>query len=360
MIHLYDNIGYNKYCSFAYSIMFRGIRMTITNPLVSVIVPVYNGESYVHYCLDSIIQNSYQNIQLVCIDDGSNDSSLSILKKYADNDDRIIVIHQSNHGVSAARNAGLKLASGDYVAFVDSDDWIHPHYFKILVNLATEYSADIIATSYIRIQNRSSHSLSEINHVHSHLLCPEEMLSQHNIKNYVWGKLYKASLVLETHFLEDLSFGEDSLFNASIICNNPESSICYTDMQLYYYYNRPNSLVHTGSSSDLMTVGKRLLLYGKQIDSEGLKVILLKEATKRILSARYSALVLKEKEQFKKSNSLLKECYRELKYMNNKSFSILEKIIYFVLCQSPQVYRLWRIKNDPTLLIWERENKRKR
>ena len=101
--------------------------------MISVIIPVYNTEVYLPRCLDSIINNDYRNLEIICINDGSTDNSLSVLREYEKEDERIIVIDVPNGGVSNARNIGLDMASGEFIAFVDSDDWVHRQYFSVLV-----------------------------------------------------------------------------------------------------------------------------------------------------------------------------------------------------------------------------------
>ena len=101
---------------------------------ISIIIPVYNVEAYLPSCLDSIINNTFRDLEIICVDDGSPDNCGSILDKYAAEDSRIVVIHQENQGVAVARNNGIREAKGEFVAFIDSDDWIHPQYFQTLLN----------------------------------------------------------------------------------------------------------------------------------------------------------------------------------------------------------------------------------
>lgn len=96
---------------------------------ISVIIPVYNTERYLPRCLDSVLSNTYDNLEVICINDGSTDNSINILDNYKVSDERVVVINQKNSGVSAARNAGINVATGEYIAFIDSDDWVHPQNF---------------------------------------------------------------------------------------------------------------------------------------------------------------------------------------------------------------------------------------
>ena len=111
--------------------------------MISVIIPIYNVEKYLCRCLDSIISQSYKDLEIILVDDGSPDNSPSICDSYARNDNRIKVIHKTNGGLSAARNTGLKYAMGDFISFIDSDDYIEPKMYEILFNLITKFDSDI-------------------------------------------------------------------------------------------------------------------------------------------------------------------------------------------------------------------------
>ena len=126
-------------------------------PLVSVIIPVYNVERYLAQCLDSVINQTYPNLEIICVNDGSRDGSPDILRRYADEDARIQVIDKANGGVSRARNDALDCARGEYIMFVDSDDWVEPDACENAVNAMREYDADIVMWSYVsETENRSS------------------------------------------------------------------------------------------------------------------------------------------------------------------------------------------------------------
>ena len=105
--------------------------------LISVIIPIYNMEQYLERCLDSVLNNTYRNLEIICVDDGSTDSSLEILRRWEEKDPRIVVITKENGGVSSARNAGLDRMAGDYVSFVVSDEFVHPQYFEALLFAVT-------------------------------------------------------------------------------------------------------------------------------------------------------------------------------------------------------------------------------
>ncbi len=201
-------------------------------PKVSIIVPVYNVAPYLRRCMDSIINQTYRNIEIICIDDGSTDESGKILDEYAESDDRINVVHTNNAGVASARNTGLSLASGEYLLFVDGDDWIDTATCQKAVSSISTESADVVMWSYIR--EFSDHSDPKMIFRGQKLfdetacrklqrrmigLSDEELAHPENADalSTVWGKLYRREIIEQNHLrFEDLSrIGtyEDGLFN---------------------------------------------------------------------------------------------------------------------------------------------------
>ena len=134
-------------------------------PKISVIIPVYNTESYLSRCLDSVLSNTYENLEVICVNDGSTDNSINILDNYKFSDERVIVINQKNSGVSAARNAGLNVATGEYIAFIDSDDWVHTQYFEILLFAMSCNDSDVAACQYSQVSEESGDHIRKISFV---------------------------------------------------------------------------------------------------------------------------------------------------------------------------------------------------
>lgn len=137
--------------------------------MISVIIPVYNVESYLKRCLDSVINQSYQDLEIILIDDGSTDNSSKICDEYASNDPRVIVIHKQNAGQAAARNDGINIAKGEYIAFVDSDDWIELDMYELLMQAIIDTKADIVASGLNmvyqnRVLNLNPNSVSRISY----------------------------------------------------------------------------------------------------------------------------------------------------------------------------------------------------
>ena len=196
---------------------------------VSVIVPVYNVEKYLRKCLDSIIQQTYQNLEILIINDGSTDGSDVICREYVEKDTRIAYITKENSGVSDTRNMGLKQASGDYVTFVDSDDWIEKTYVEELYDKITTYNADIAIANYYLFNDSEGlfYFFMGDQDYYERLYTPVQLIdglyeTKFN-KSFAlisaWGKLYKRSLFDELLFPKG-RIGEDGFFNlkAFLLC----------------------------------------------------------------------------------------------------------------------------------------------
>ena len=204
-------------------------------PLISIIVPVYNTEKYLNKCLDSLINQTYKNIEIICINNGSTDNSHSILNQYQELDSRVNVVNTINEGVSIARNVALDIAKGEYIMFVDSDDWINLNTCEIAINTVNEQHADVVMWSYIRefSQKSSPKSIFESDKVFDEQECKklhrrfiglidDELARIENADALcpVWGKLYKSSLIQKNNirFTDIRLIGtyEDGLFNLNI------------------------------------------------------------------------------------------------------------------------------------------------
>lgn len=122
---------------------------------ISIVVPIYNVEKYVKKCIESLIKQTYKNIEIILVDDGSTDNSVGIIDEYANKDPRVVAIHQENKGVSAARNAGLKVARGEYIGFVDPDDYVDCQMYEVMVNKLQTGFADLAVCGYLKVWESS-------------------------------------------------------------------------------------------------------------------------------------------------------------------------------------------------------------
>ena len=324
--------------------------------LISVIIPVYRVEKYLERCLDSVIGNTYQELEVICVNDGSPDGSLKILEKYAAKDQRIIIIDKKNEGVSAARNDGVKAAHGSWISFIDSDDWIHPQFFEILIDLAEKTDADIVIGNHLRAKEFDPPETIDMNQVKYVRADLNMIYRNRNMKSFVWGKLYKADILEGHRFDTQIAYGEDSLFNAEIYCEPKELKIISTDEILYYYNNRENSVVNVIDQEDRARLGENWINMSDQTSNPVMKSICLVEGLKRTLLARYTeSYTEKRKETIRHCNAILKDGCSKL--LRNKNIKAKDKVIYTLFAYVPQAYRRWRIIDDPTMKEWERNQK---
>ena len=169
----------------------------ISGPLISLIVPVYNVKDYLKTCLQSILEQTYKNLEIILVDDGSDDGSSGICDEYARMDQRIKTIHLPHSGVSAARNAGLAAATGELLGFVDSDDWIDHDMYQYLYTLMQEHDADVSACTYLLEQEgRPSKIINNTGklYVFSRKEIIRALVKNDLVKNYLWAKLFKRKL----------------------------------------------------------------------------------------------------------------------------------------------------------------------
>lgn len=203
--------------------------------LISIIVPVYKAEKYLSNCIDSILAQSYQNIQIILIDDGSPDSCPSICDRYAENEERIKVIHQTNQGVSISRNIGINMAKeSSYIGFVDSDDWIEPNMFETLLALIKRYEAQIAMCGYTL--NSDTDILDDDvdgEGVYTNIEALEHIIKAGKFNGFLCNKLFKSSFFDDIKLQEDIFYCEDLL--ASVQCFLKADRVAYT-IQPYYHY----------------------------------------------------------------------------------------------------------------------------
>ncbi len=175
----------------------------IYNPLISVIIPVFNVEKYICKCLDSVLSQTYTNLEIILIDDGSTDNSGKICDEYAKKDDRIKVIHKQDEGVSSARNAALKMCTGEYIGFVDSDDYIEKDMFEYLLGLIVSSKADVARCEIIGKNNLF---------IKTEIIKSSDALERCLPNIYLWNMLFTSSVIENLVFDENVFLGEDVKF----------------------------------------------------------------------------------------------------------------------------------------------------
>ena len=202
--------------------------------LVSIIVPIYNCESYLNKCVNSLINQTYKNLEIILIDDGSKDNSLKLCKEYSSKDERIIVIHKENGGVSTARNMGLDNAHGQYITFVDSDDWLKYDTIEYLLNESMKNNSEIticdcvnVTGEKVKIQEKYKDNFIMENGEGIQAILYRKYCS-------VWGQLFKREVIDNIRFNETLSNNEDTLFLINVY--NRANRI-FQSKEIKYNYN---------------------------------------------------------------------------------------------------------------------------
>ena len=224
---------------------------------ISVIVPIYNVEKYLRRCVDSILNQTYKNLEVILVDDGSPDACPAICDEYAKKDSRIKVIHKQNGGLPDARNAGMAVATGDYYAFVDSDDYIDTSMYEKLLNKIKEGDSDVCLCRFFEEEETTGErklvyekNLTTFDNktIFYYLLQVGKTnnngrIETENIMGCVWRCLYSKKTIIPFH--AELKFGEDLIFSVEFYKQNPK--ICIVDEPLYFYLQRQTSLVHNFS-----------------------------------------------------------------------------------------------------------------
>ena len=214
---------------------------------VSIIVPVYNNEKYVKKCITSLLSQTEIDIEIIIIDDGSTDDSFKVCEELSKIDNRIVLIHQENAGVSSARNKGIQVAKGDYIGFVDSDDWIDKEMYSMLYYKAINESADIVMCDAEIIYmdgRRKEDTFYTINDMDSlsKELAPNTLVE---IAGAVWRAIYRKKLIIENNvlFQENIKFSEDRIFNLQ--CISKMNKLLYIKKGFYKRLVHDSSAVHS-------------------------------------------------------------------------------------------------------------------
>lgn len=222
---------------------------------VSIIVPVYNTEKYIERCIFSILNQTYQDIEVICIDDGSTDNSGRILDSLAKEDARIKVVHKKKEGVTVARNTALQMVTGEFIGFVDSDDYIEKEMYELLVYEMQKSNVDIVTSRYYfdfngsikAAVNKKEVPLEPVT-IATFLPYIYERDTFQGVAGYLWTRLFKRDVIidkegfLKVEFQAEYGGSDDIVFIAEV--NMKSEKILYLDKPLYYYFQREKSIVH--------------------------------------------------------------------------------------------------------------------
>ena len=273
-----DDLGVNvseyKNVIFDFSKFREVISLHMISPVISVIVPVYNVENYLEECLDSICNQTFRNIEIICVNDGSTDGSLNILKEYQNHDSRIKIISQENNGLAVARNTGLKHAKGKYVYFLDSDDYIDLNALEECYNISEENNLDMLIFKIISFWDDTRETFTTPYFEMDFL---KELVGD-NVFNYmdlgkkmydlavtVPGVLFKRDLILNLRFPDNLIFEDNVFFTEAVFRVN---RILFYNKHLYYYRMRKESITNSGSNfSDIIEIRNMIIDLAKKYDN---------------------------------------------------------------------------------------------
>lgn len=238
-------------------------------PLVSIIIPVYNAEKTLTRCLESILRQEYRKIEVILVNDGSQDSSLLICNQFAANDSRVLVFNQQNSGVSESRNTGIARASGKYLQFVDSDDWISDDATKVLVERAETTGSDMVIAHFYRVVNEC---MAVKGNIKTDIVLNKKEFITCMMKEpanfyygVMWNKLYRRDLV-SAHKITcctELNWCEDFLFNLDYI--RYAESFAAINSPIYYYVKTKNSLVNRNKLNGIIRMKLKLFNSYKEL-----------------------------------------------------------------------------------------------
>ncbi len=315
--------------------------------------------AYLPRCLDSILASTYRNLEVICVDDGSTDDSAQILRRYASEDSRFVVISKPNGGVSSARNAGLARMTGEFVSFFDPDDFLHPQFFELLMRAIQAQDADYGICRILPVEEADLPvEMPEIpwDPQKAKAITLREMYRDLRLFVYCTGRVVKTSLVAGAAFQTEYKVGEDTLFTAEVCTQNPQMRIVTLPYDLYYYYQRP------GSAFQARDEMERLKIYACFADRVGKSpendIVYLNQTCRSVINMRYIARYIRP------SPDIVRECGRILRVCRQyvpraSSITFGEKIYILVSIRSMGINRLYRILRDPGMRKWERVERRK-
>lgn len=326
--------------------------------MISVILPIYNVEPYLEKCLTSILTNTYKELEVICVNDGSTDGCLDILHKYQAMDSRIIVISQDNKGLAGARNRGLDAATGEYIAFLDSDDWVHPRYFQSMLNCMNKKNADMVICSSRKFNEGEEFQIDSSIKPHYSRLNAMQFYKGGYTRYMIWGRLLRRRDVEKIRFDPSVRCLIDTLYNLRVIANLKNPKVYKTDAIMHYYLQRPGSLVRSHGNEERIQIAE---WYVKNSDYFNENKInkwgwqLLEQSITMALLCRYQASLHNDRALVDRTNKLLKIMISDMK--QNQDIDFNTKVTLLTMNRFPGIYRLYRKIIDPEFTEIERRVK---
>ena len=307
--------------------------------LISIIVPVYNVENYLKRCLDSIIKQSYSNLEIILINDGSKDNSEKICLEYAKKDNRIKYFKKENGGAASARNLGLKKASGKYIGFVDSDDMIHEDMFKVLYENLVNNNADLSICEVVRFKDIPNYTNENDIVIYDKIEALKVLLEDRKICSYSVNKLCKKNLLKDIKYPEN-KLQEDVGTIYKFIIN--AEKIVYSNSQLYGYYEREESVTKSITSKFIYDYFEMIEKRYNDLQKYNINSYLILNKVNVILGSFINISLNKKILKDKKLNAFMNNKYLELKRINHREIRKINtkkhNILIFLLLINKNVY----------------------
>ena len=310
--------------------------------LISVIVPVYNVESYISKTIESILAQTYKNIEIILVDDGAKDNSGKICDEYAQKDNRIKVIHKENGGVSSARNCGIREMKGEYICFVDGDDWIAPNFIERLFKVINDNGADMSACSFF---NTSSYDVTVMDlEADTEIITDRKfncVFTEDSYAGYSCNKMFRSKIILENNILfdENIHSEEDMLFTIQYL--EKCGKVAYIKERLYYYYNRPGSATTTvrlsSRSVSVLKAREKVIDIVKEVAPD-CEDIVISSYLSHLIKVKY---LLKDNNDFdekfnKEINEKIDKYKKKILFLKN--VSIKSRIKLFLMVYFPNIF----------------------
>ena len=216
------------------------------NPMISVIVPIYNVEKYLARCVDSIVNQTYKNLEIILVDDGSPDRCPRMCDDYAEKDSRIKVVHKKNGGLSDARNEGMAVATGEYISFIDSDDYVSDDFFECLLDVMNKENSDIAECSVVKFyeDNRFDEFSDDLSvKTYDTQDAMSALIAENPFHQHVWNKLYKTELVKDIPYAVG-KLNEDEFWTYRVF--GRANKVARINKTMYYYFQRSSSIMGVG------------------------------------------------------------------------------------------------------------------
>ena len=323
-------------------------------PIISILIPAYNAAAFLPRCFDSVLNQIYRDLQVVIVDDGSKDDTLELCQKYASADSRVEVYHQENQGVAATRNHLLDHVKGDYVLFVDADDWMELDMVEYLVNLAQTHNADFIMCDRVindAKPSREEPKVFELDQEHAIV----DFLHHGYFVGSLWNKLLSSRLLHNERFHRGISYGEDALFVWSAL--QKVNKVVVSNKQLYHYYMNEESISHQSFGEKKLTGHQTWILITEDVGEKWPQYIDLARGTfglqdMYLLRAASQSGYEKNDEIIKIQKTVRRYLLQLLRHGN---LGIKDSIYAQIICRwygfGKVYYKLYKIKDHRTCLF---------